>query len=54
MEIPLVISIPREATQIVLENKIGIVVEPENSEELADAIIKMKKDNDEITIFKEL
>ncbi len=47
MEIPLVISIPRgEATQIVLENKIGIVVEPENSEELANAIIKMKKDND--------
>ena len=45
MGLPIVISVPEgEATEIVITEKAGLIVPPENSENLAGAILKLKND----------
>jgi len=47
MGIPMVVSMPAgEATQIVERSKSGVVVQPESSEEIAAAIVKLKEQQD--------
>jgi colanic acid biosynthesis glycosyl transferase WcaI len=45
MKIPIIISVPEgEATEIVITEKAGLIVPPENSNKLAGAILKIKND----------
>ncbi len=47
MNIPIIASMPEgEATDIILSNKVGIVVPPENPERLSDAILEMYENKD--------
>ncbi|MGY0219461.1 glycosyltransferase family 4 protein [Endozoicomonadaceae bacterium StTr2] len=53
MGLPVIMSVPEgEATQIVEDNQCGIVVEPENSELLATAIIEMADNPDQLESIK--
>ena len=45
MKIPIIISVPEgEASEIVITEKAGLIVPPENSKKLAGAILKIKND----------
>ena len=47
MKLPIIISVPEgESTEIVRKENLGLIVAPENPKKLAEAIMKMKKNED--------
>ncbi|WP_050606725.1 glycosyltransferase family 4 protein [Clostridium niameyense] len=45
-ELPIVLAVEGEAEKLINDAKAGITVEPENEKEIADAILKLYKDNE--------
>lgn len=50
-ELPIILSVEGEAANLINEAKAGIVVEPENSEEMADAVLKLAEDKKLRAVF---
>ncbi|MBV4418311.1 glycosyltransferase family 4 protein [Clostridium tyrobutyricum] len=50
-ELPIILSVEGEAANLINAAKAGIVVEPENSEEMADAVLKLAEDKKLRAVF---
>ena len=45
-ELPIILGVEGEAEQLIKNANAGIVVEPENSREIAEAVVKLYRDTD--------
>ena len=54
MKLPIIISVPEgESTEIVRNEKLGLVIPPENPSRLTEALLNIKNDNDMYITYSE-